>query len=87
MTGRGRPVLTLAPYSADPAEALRALRGSVCTYERPLDPVGIEDWKFRPRSCSTPPSLLLYMHQHSCYGGAHGRHHRSSVGLAGSRHP
>lgn len=45
ITDRGRPVLKLVPYSADPAEARRVLRGSVLKYERPLDPVGIEDWE------------------------------------------
>jgi len=42
---RGKPVIKIVPYSEDPEEALKALRGSVLSYERPLDPVGIRDWE------------------------------------------
>jgi prevent-host-death family protein len=42
---RGKPVLKIVPFSEDPAEALRALRGSVVRYDKPLDPVGTGDWE------------------------------------------
>lgn len=46
ITDHDRPVLKLVPYSApDPAETLRALRGSVLRYEDPTEPVGMEDWE------------------------------------------
>lgn len=40
ITDHGKPVLKVVPYSYDPAEALRALRGTVIRYEDPLEPVG-----------------------------------------------
>jgi len=43
ITDHGKPVLKVVPYSHDPAEALRALRGSVIRYTDPLEPVGLED--------------------------------------------
>jgi len=45
ITGRGRPVLKIVPYLEDPDAALRALRGSVLAYDRPFEPVGLEDWE------------------------------------------
>lgn len=45
ITDHGKPVLKVVPYSHDPAEALRALRGSVIRYTDPLEPVGLEDWE------------------------------------------
>jgi prevent-host-death family protein len=45
ITDHGKPVLKIVPYSHDPAEALRALRGSVIRYMDPLEPVGQEDWE------------------------------------------
>ncbi|MEW6682153.1 MAG: type II toxin-antitoxin system Phd/YefM family antitoxin [Nitrospirota bacterium] len=45
ITDRGRPVLKIVPYSVDPREALRPLHGSVVKYDRPLEPVGVEDWE------------------------------------------
>jgi len=45
ITDRGRPVLKLVPYSAEPSEALAALRGSVIRYDDPTEPVGLEDWE------------------------------------------
>ena len=38
ITDRGKPVLRITPYSRDPDEALKALRGSVLRYEDPLEP-------------------------------------------------
>ena len=45
ITERGRPVLKLVPYTEDPHEALRELRGSVTKYQDPTEPVGLEDWE------------------------------------------
>jgi prevent-host-death family protein len=45
VTDNGRPVLKVVPYSRDPAEALKALRGSVLHYDDPTEPVGVEDWE------------------------------------------
>ena len=45
ITDHGKPVLKVVPYSHDPAEALRALRGTVLRYDDPLEPVGLEDWE------------------------------------------
>lgn len=45
ITDNGKPVLKIVPYTHDPAEALRALRGSVIRYVDPLEPVGLEDWE------------------------------------------
>ena len=45
ITDHGKPVLKIVPYSHDPAEALRSLRGSVVRYVDPLEPVGLEDWE------------------------------------------
>lgn len=45
ITDHGKPVLKVVPYAYDPAEALRALRGSVVRYDDPLEPVGLEDWE------------------------------------------
>jgi len=45
ITDHGKPVLKVVPYSHDPAEALKSLRGSVIRYDDPLEPVGLEDWE------------------------------------------
>jgi len=45
VTDRGRPVLKVVPYRADPAESLRDLKDSVVRYEAPFEPVGVEDWE------------------------------------------
>ena len=45
ITDRGRPVLRVVPYSPDPEEDLKALRNTVVKYERPTDPVGLEEWE------------------------------------------
>ena len=44
ITDRGKPVLKIVTYSADPAESLRLLRNSVVKYQDPLEPVGLDDW-------------------------------------------
>jgi antitoxin (DNA-binding transcriptional repressor) of toxin-antitoxin stability system len=45
ITDKGEPVLKIIPYTRDPTEALRALRGSVIRYTDPLEPVGLEGWE------------------------------------------
>jgi prevent-host-death family protein len=45
ITDHGKPVLKMIPYTHDPAEALKSLRGSVLRYDDPLEPVGVEDWE------------------------------------------
>ncbi|HWP91247.1 MAG TPA: type II toxin-antitoxin system prevent-host-death family antitoxin [Thermodesulfobacteriota bacterium] len=44
ITDRGKPVLKIVPYSADPEASLKSLRGSVLKYKDPTEPVGVEDW-------------------------------------------
>ncbi len=45
ITDRGRPVVKLVPFKAEPGRALLALRESVLRYDAPTDPVGEEDWE------------------------------------------
>lgn len=45
ITDRGKPVLKIVPYSVDPLEMLRDLRGTLVKYEKPTEPVGSDDWK------------------------------------------
>lgn len=45
ITDRGRPVLKIVPYRQETLEVLRLLRGSVVRYEKPTEPVGLEDWE------------------------------------------
>ena len=48
ITDHGKPVLRIVPYAASPDKLLQALRGSVLSYEDPLEPVGVEDWDMLP---------------------------------------
>ncbi|MGI8785521.1 MAG: type II toxin-antitoxin system Phd/YefM family antitoxin [Acidobacteriota bacterium] len=45
ITDRGRPVVKIVPYSPDPDETLKELRSSVLRYDRPTEPVALEDWE------------------------------------------
>lgn len=45
ITDRGRPVVKLVPYRADPGRALLALRETVVRYDAPTEPVGDEEWE------------------------------------------
>jgi len=45
ITDRGKPVLKIIPYDEKPSDALRMLRNSVIKYEKPTDPVGMNDWE------------------------------------------
>jgi prevent-host-death family protein len=42
ITDRGRPVLKIVPYSGEADEVLALLRGTVLSYEGPLEPVAVE---------------------------------------------
>ncbi len=44
ITNHGKPVLKVVPYSEKPADALKALRGSVLKYEDPFMPTN-EKWE------------------------------------------
>ncbi|MFO7666164.1 MAG: hypothetical protein R6V76_06065 [Desulfobacterales bacterium] len=45
ITDRGRPVLKVIPYIADPEEHMKILRNSVLKYDDPTEPVAPEDWQ------------------------------------------
>lgn len=45
VTDHGRPVLKIVPYKPDPKQALQALRGTVLQYDKPMEPVALEDWE------------------------------------------
>mgnify|MGYP001611487567 CR=1 FL=1 len=45
ITDHGNPVLKVMPYSEEPLEILKVLRGSVLKYNKPTEPVGEEDWE------------------------------------------
>lgn len=45
ITDHGRPVLKIVPYSSDPMEVLKELRGTLVKYEKPTEPIGSKDWK------------------------------------------
>lgn len=45
VTDRGRPVLKIVPYHFDSSDHLSVLKESVVRYEKPLEPVGVEDWE------------------------------------------
>jgi prevent-host-death family protein len=44
ITDHGKPVLKVVPFSADPKEILKELRGTLVEYKAPLKPVGVDDW-------------------------------------------
>ena len=45
ITDRGKPVLKIVPYFEKPSETLRMLRNSVIKYEKPTEPVGLNNWE------------------------------------------
>jgi prevent-host-death family protein len=45
ITDRGKPVLKVVPFSEDPEEILKELRGSTLKYENPTKPVDESDWE------------------------------------------
>ena len=44
ITDRGRPVLKVVPYAAEPSRLLSELRDSVVRYDDPEEPVAAGDW-------------------------------------------
>ena len=44
VTDHGVPALEVRPYREASREPLEVLRGTVLLYDRPLDPVGEDDW-------------------------------------------
>ena len=45
VTDRGRPVVRIVPYTEKPAAVFQELHASVLAYDRPCEPIGIEDWE------------------------------------------
>ena len=45
ITDRGKPVLKLVPYRADPDSGLKVLRESVVKYRAPMKPVADDEWE------------------------------------------
>lgn len=45
VTHAGKPVVKVTPYVEDPQEILKSLRGSITKYEKPTEPVGVDDWE------------------------------------------
>ena len=43
ITDRGKPVLKILPYKADPEDRLKMLRNSVLKYDDPTEPVAPKD--------------------------------------------
>ena len=44
ITDHGKPVLRITPYSPT-EETLASLRGCVIRYDRPTEPVGLDEWE------------------------------------------
>jgi len=44
ITDHGKPVLKVTPFSTNPDEILKELRGTLKKYDHPTDPVAEEDW-------------------------------------------
>ena len=45
ITDRGEPTLKIVPFREEPSVILELIRESVIEYNRPLDPVGEEEWE------------------------------------------
>ena len=45
ITDRGRPVLKVVPYKAEPSRLMSELRESVVRYDDPEEPVAPEAWE------------------------------------------
>jgi prevent-host-death family protein len=45
ITDRGKPVLKVVPFSEDPEEILKELRGSALKFNDPTKPVAESDWE------------------------------------------
>lgn len=45
ITHAGKPVVQVVPYTQKDVSALARLRGSIISYTKPFDPVGVDDWE------------------------------------------
>ncbi len=45
ITNHGHPVLKIVPYLPEPEKTLQILRNSVKKYDKPTEPVAIQNWK------------------------------------------
>ena len=45
ITDHGKPVAEVRPYRTAESDPLATLKGSVLFYDRPMDPVGEDDWE------------------------------------------
>lgn len=45
VTDHGRPTLEVRPFRSGSRSPLEVLRGSVLSYQSPLEPVSAEDWE------------------------------------------
>ena len=45
VTDHGRPVLEVRPYRAPDADVLGTLRGTITRYDKPTEPVGMDEWE------------------------------------------
>jgi antitoxin (DNA-binding transcriptional repressor) of toxin-antitoxin stability system len=45
ITDHGRPALEIRPYKKAQKDPLEQLHGSVLHYERPTEPVAVDDWE------------------------------------------
>lgn len=45
ITDRGKPVLKLVPYRADPEAAVRILRKTIVKYNAPTKPIADDEWE------------------------------------------
>lgn len=45
ITDRGKPVAKIVPYTEPAPDPLKELRGTVLRYDKPTEPVGLEDWE------------------------------------------
>ena len=44
VTNHGQPVIKIIPYREEPDAALKSLRKSVLKYDRPFEPVALDEW-------------------------------------------
>ena len=45
ITDHGRPVAKIIPYNAGCSQLVGCLEGALVAYEKPLEPVGEDDWE------------------------------------------
>lgn len=45
ITYEGKPVITVIPFQQDSDVTRKSLRGTIISYDDPLEPVGEKDWE------------------------------------------